>query len=126
VEEHGAWHGMCARARVYPAHCVTQRGGVYRFQALDGVVGARQQRVFVSAWNKHDIPGGQSVLAAIRAAKNRSAYGYVVEIGMAWLRRKSKPKARPGLNAPVLNAMQPHAGQQRGDQVGGLGWSVTH
>jgi hypothetical protein len=90
------------------------------------VVGARQQRVFVSAWNKHDIPGGQPVLAAIRAAKNRSAYGQVVEIGMAWLRRKSKPKARPGLNAPVLNAMQPHAGQQRGDQVGGLGWSVTH
>jgi hypothetical protein len=119
---------MCARACVYPAHRLAQWGGVYRFQTLDGMVLARQQRVAVSTWKKHDIPGGEKVLAAVRATKNCIAHGQVVEVGMAWLRWKSKPKRRPGLDASVLNAMQPHSGQQLADQVGGLGrvWSMAH
>jgi hypothetical protein len=102
---------MGARACVYATHRVTQWGGVYRFQALDGMVLARQQLVAFSARKKHDIPGREKVLAAVRAAKNRGAHCQVMEIGMPWLRRKSKPKRRPGLNAPVLNTLQPHTGQ---------------
>ncbi|MNT60937.1 hypothetical protein D3C72_1985490 [compost metagenome] len=112
---------MGARAGVNAAHRLTQRGGLYRFKALDGVVVTRQQRVPLPAGNKHDIPGGETVLAAVLATKNGRAHGQVMEVGMLWLRGKSKPKARPGLNASVLDAVQPHAGQQFADQVGGLG-----
>jgi len=89
---------------------------------------ARHQCVAFSAGKKHDIPGGQKVLAAIRASKDRTAHCQVMEVGMAWLRGKSKSKGRPGLDASVLDAMQSHAGQQLADQVGGLGlvWSVDH
>ena len=66
------------------------------------------------------------MLAAIRAAKNRIAYRQVVEVGMPWLRGKSKPEGWPGLDASVVDTLYPHAGQQLADQVGGLGWSLAH